>query len=326
MKNFLVILTVLTLFCASPVMAQTVLKKVLISQVVEHPALDSTTKGIMDGLAQNGYTRGVNLDIRIESAQGNPALAAQIAAKFMNQNPDVVVGVGTLSAQSFAKYASVNKVKMVFSSVTDPLQAGLVKSLNEPGNNTSGISNFVALEPQLQLFKKIQPSLKRLGILYNAGELNSVSIIQHLEVLCPKLGIVLVKQTANKTADMAQAATKLAGRVDAIFISNDNTALSALQSVLMASNKAKIPVYLSDTAAVERGALAALGPNQYQVGLQSAKLIARSLKGDAIGTIPVAFPTKIDLSINEEAAKNLGIHIPSDIRHQATQIIEKYTS
>ncbi len=153
-----------------------------------------------------------------------------------------------------------------------------------------------------------------------------MSIIQHLEVLCPKFGIVLVKQTANKTADMAQAATKLAGRVDAIFISNDNTALSALQSVVMASNKAKIPVYLSDTAAVERGALAALGPNQYQIGLQSAKLIARSLKGEAIGTTPVEFPTKTDLFINEEAAKILGIPIPSDIRHQATQIIENNKS
>jgi putative ABC transport system substrate-binding protein len=129
-----------------------------------------TTKGIIDGLEQNGYKRGVNLDLRVESAQANSALSSQIAAKFVSQDPDIVVGVATISAQSFAKYAKENKAKLVFSSVTDPLKAELVQSLDKPGNNTSGVSNFVELEPQIKLFQQIQSNLKRLGFLYNPSE------------------------------------------------------------------------------------------------------------------------------------------------------------
>lgn len=297
------------------------LKKVFVSQVVEHPALDVTTKGIIDGLEKNGFKRGVNLELRVESAQANAALACQIASKFINQNPSVVVGVGTLSAQSFAKYAQANRLKLVFSSITDPLGASLVKSLNTPENHTSGVSNFVELSSQLILFQKLQPRLKRLGILYNPGEMNSISLVKKLEDLIPKFGITLIKQSATKTADVAQAATKLAGQVDAIFISNDNTALGALHSIIRAANKEKIPVYVSDTDAVQLGALAALGPNQYEVGLQTGNMIARVLKGQEVGKIPVEFPQKTDLYLNEDAARLVGLFLPTDLKAQATKII-----
>lgn len=325
----------LIILCASLLVATTAIaatkketprKKVLISQLIEHPALDATTKGIIEGLEKNGFKRGENLDLRVESAQANAGLAAQIAGKFVAQNPDIVVGVATVSAQSFAKYAIEGRVKLVFSTVTDPLGASLVQSLDRPGNNTSGVSNFIALEPQIKLFRELQPKLKRLGFLYNPGESNSVSLVKKLEELCPPLGLALVKQTVSKTADVPQAATKLANQVDAIFISNDNTSLGALQSIVQAANKVKIPVYVSDTDAVELGALAALGPNQYEVGLQTGAMIARSLRGDNLDTMPVEFPIKMDMVLNFAAAKSLGIAIPDDVRLRATRVIEKSTS
>lgn len=297
-------------------------QKVLISQVVEHPALDRTTEGIIDGLSRAGYERGQDFEIRIESAQASPALASQIAIKFVNQNPGVVIGVGTLSAQSFAKYASDERVRLIFSSVTDPEGADLVESLENPGRYTSGVSNFVSLEPQLQLFLKLQPNLKRLGVLYNPGEINSVSIVKKLEKLCPELGLKLIKQTVIKTADVAQNAVKLSRTVDAIFTSNDNTVLSALPIVVRAVNDAKIPLYVSDTDAVEVGAVAALGPNQYEVGLLTGKMAARVLEGEDPGEIPVEFPDKMDLYINLEAAEIAGITIPQQVRENATCLIE----
>jgi putative ABC transport system substrate-binding protein len=290
------------------------IKKIYINQFVEHPALNKTTEGIIDGLAQKGYKKGVNLDLRVESAQANSALAFQIASKFVHQNADIVVGVATISAQSFSKYAKENKTKLVFSSVTDPVKAGLVQSQNLPKNNTSGVSNFVALEPQLELFKSIQPKLKRLGFLYNPSEVNSLSLIAQLKTLCPLLGITLVLQSAQKTSDMPQAAAKLAGQVDAIFISNDSTALSALSTIIKAANKNKIPVYVSDTDAVALGALAALGPNQYKIGLQTADMIARVLKGENINDMPVEFPKDMELYLNENAAKKLGIIFPANLK------------
>ncbi len=269
--------------------------KILISKTVDHPALDATTKGIVEGLAQAGYENGKGSEIRVESAQGNAGLASQIASKFVSQDPDIVIGVGTVSAQSFIKYATSRRVKMVFSTVTDPLGASLVKSLDKPGNNISGVSNFVPLEPQLKLFKKMQPSLKKLGILYNPAELNSISIVKKLEILCPQLGLILVKQTIAKTSDAAQNTAKLVSDVDAIFISNDNTALSALQTVIAISNKSSIPVYVSDTDAVKLGAKAALGPDQYEVGLQTVRV----LKGGDINGMKVEFPDKTDLVVGK---------------------------
>jgi putative ABC transport system substrate-binding protein len=321
MKKIITLL--LTIFFVNTAIADKNIKKVFISQFVQHPALDMTTKGIIDGLAQNGYKNGDNLEIRVESAQANQSLASQIATKFVSQGADVVVGVATISAQSFAKYARENKTKLVFSSVTDPIQAGLVQSLDAPGNNTSGVSNFVELEPQIKLFQRIQPNLKRLGFLYNPAEANSLSLIKSLEVICPKWGITLVLQVANKTSDVAQATAKLASDVDAIFISNDSTALAALQVIIKASNKVKIPVYVSDTDAVELGALAALGPNQYQVGLQTAKIITRSLTGENLGNIAVEFPSDMELYLNEEAASAAGITFSDDLKAMAAKIIKK---
>ncbi len=269
--------------------------KILISKTVDHPAIDSTTKGIIDGLAKLGYEDKKGSEIRIESAQGNSVLASQIATKFVSQNPDIVVAVATLSAQSFIKYANEGRVKVVFSTVTDPLAANLVKSLDRPGKNISGVSNFVPLEPQLELFKKLQPSLKHIGVIYNNSELNSRSIVKKLEILCPKMGLELTEQSIANTASAAQASAKIASEVDAIFISNDNTALAALHTIVASANKVGIPVYVSDTDAVKLGAKAALGPDQYEVGLQTARMIARVLEGEDINQIKVEFPEKANL-------------------------------
>lgn len=301
MKKILSILS-LFFFIQSPIAAQE-LKKVFISQVVQHAALDLTAKGILAGLEKNGYKQGINLDLRLECAQASPAIAAQIATKFVNQRADIVVGLGTISSQSFLRYAKDNKAKLIFSSVTDPLKAELVQSLNSPQNNTSGVSNFVAIEPQLALFQKLQPNLKRLGFLYNPSEWNSLSLIKKLQNICPSFGITLVLQAAYKTADIPQAATKLSNQVDAIFISNDSTALSALQAIINASRKVGIPVYVSDTAAVKFGAVAALGPNQYEIGVQTGAMIARALQGENLSNIPVEFPSQTELYLNMDAAK-----------------------
>lgn len=304
----------------TPIAAQE-LKKVFISKVVQHAALDLTAKGIVAGLSEHGYKQGINLDLRLECAQASPAIASQIASKFINQKPDVVVGLGTISAQSFLRYAKENKVKLVFSSVTDPMKADLVQSLESPSNNTSGVSNFVAIEPQLALFQKIQPNLKRLGFLYNPSELNSLSLIKTLQQICPSFGITLVLQAAYKTADISQAATKLSSQVDAIFISNDSTALSALQAIISASNKVGIPVYVSDTAAVKLGAVAALGPNQYEIGLQTGAMIARALQGENLNSMPVEFPTHTELYLNMDAAKKSGIIFSQELKDSASKII-----
>lgn len=296
--------------------------KVYINQLVEHPALDATTKGIIQGLSDAGYKEEENLDLIVESAQGNVSLANQIANKLISKNPDIVVGVATIAAQSFSKYARLGKTKLIFSSVTDPFDAGLVDSTMKPGNNISGVSNFIPLEPQIEMFLKVKPGIKKLGFLYNPGELNSISLIDKLKAICPKYGIELVTVSASKTSEVAQSAAKLSSLVDAIFVSNDNTALSAFKTIVRAANNVSIPVFVSDTDIVKDGAVAALGPNQYDLGVQTAKMIVSVLKGKEIGVTPVEYPEKVELYLNPRAAKKIGIKIPVELIESTSHLID----
>ncbi|HQU08799.1 MAG: hypothetical protein B7X06_01065 [Verrucomicrobia bacterium 21-51-4] len=297
----------------APLATQATVKTVCISQVVEHPALNQTRQGILEAMRQAGYIEGQTLDLYYESAQANPVLAQQIAAKFIAIKPDVAVGIGTLSAQSLAKAARQGQLNLIFSSITDPLGAGLVKSLQSPGYPISGVSNFVALEPQLKLYRTLLPKLATLGILYNPAEANSAQIVSTLKTLCPTLGITLIAQPLMRTADAAQSATSLASRCDAIFISNDNTSLAALPAIINASRKLRIPVFVSDVDAVPQGALAAMGPNQYSIGLQTGQMIVRVLQGESPQAMAVEFPTTTEAAINALVARNMGITLPEAI-------------
>lgn len=316
---FIILSIVLAQYCSITFACQNK-TRIFITQIVNHPALDATVKGIVDELKNRGYNED-NLELKIESAQGSMLMAGQIATKFAGSSADIVIAVATGSAQSLSKYARNKDIKLIFSSVTDPLSAKIVKNLQEPGNNTSGVSNLVPLKPQLELFKKIQPNLKRLGFLYNPSELNSVSLIEKLKVICLECHIVLVTQIASKSTDVLQSATKLAAGCDAIFISNDSTALSALPVIIQAANAAGVPVYVSDTDAVKLGAVAALGPNQYDIGRQTAKMAIDVLSGADINKMPIQFPTNIDLYLNPSAALKVGLIIPDDVLAKATKVI-----
>lgn len=258
------------------------MKKVYIEQVTDHIALNQTTQGIIDALAIRGYKKGENLEIRIESAQGNFALAGQIAAKFAANKPEIMVGVGTMAAQSLEKYQSA-ETKCVFSTVTDPIGANL----------KIGVSNFIDLEPQIAFFLSLQPNLKRLGFLYTLTEPCSGVIAKKLEQICPKMGITLVCQAVSQNSQIGQSALSLALQCDAIFISNDNTILGALPLVIAQSRN--IPVYVSDTDALDKGAFAAYGPNQYEVGMQTGRLIADLLEGQ---NGRIEYPDKGEPKIN----------------------------
>ena len=322
--RWLLLLNYVWVLLACPVLATQTSKaqkvRICISQVVEHPALNATRQGIEEALEEAGYVKGDNLDLWIESAQASPALAQQIADKFLALEPDLVVGIGTVSAQSFAKAAKNRKVRLVFSSITDPLSANLVNGLNRPGRNTSGVSNFVPLGPQLELFQKIFPNLKKLGILYNPGEVNSQIIVKKLEALTTKYGMTLVKQIVAKTVDVPQATQRLLGQADAIFVSNDNTTLSAISNVIQLATREKKPVFVSDTDVVEQGALAALGPNQYQLGLQTGRMIVRLLRGKNIEDQKVEFPDTQETYLNLAAAAKIGLQFSPDLLAQATKV------
>jgi putative ABC transport system substrate-binding protein len=289
-----------------------------ITAIVEHPALDSTRQGVIEALEAAGYKQGQNLKIVYENAQGNTSTAVQIARKFVGDKPDVIVPISTASSQAVA--AATKDIPIVFATVTDPIGAKLVESWEKPGGNITGVVDAPPLDKHIALMKRITPNAKRIGVPYNPGESNSISQIKALKPLFEAAGLTMVEATASKTADVLAAAQSLVGKVDAIYVPNDNTFVSALESVVKVGIDNKIPVYAGDTDSVKRGAIATVGFDYIDVGKQAGQMILKVLKGEKPANIPVEGVKGSDLYVNPASATKMGVEIPKEIVGQAKQV------
>ncbi|ELO1811288.1 ABC transporter substrate-binding protein [Vibrio fluvialis] len=292
--------------------------KVAVSQIVEHPALDAARQGLLDGLKAKGYEEGKNLEFDFKTAQGNPAIAVQIARQFVGENPDVLVGIATPTAQALV--AATKSIPVVFTAVTDPVGAKLVKKMEQPGKNVTGLSDLSPVEQHVELIKELMPNVKSIGVVYNPGEANAVSLMELLKVAAKKNGVKLVEATALKSADVQSATQAIAAKSDIIYALIDNTVASAIEGMIVAANQAKTPVFGAATSYVERGAVASLGFDYYQIGVQTADYVAAILEGANPGTLDVKVAKGSDLVINKTAADKLGMTIPQSVLDRATSV------
>ena len=314
--------TLLALFAATalvlPAKAEEV--TVAVTAIVEHPALDAARDGIKEALAEAGYKDGENLKFVYESAQGNPGTAAQIARQFVGDAPTVIVPISTPSAQ--AVVSATRDLPVVFTAVSDPLGAELIKDMEKPGGNVTGLSDMSPVADHVALIKEITPNAKSIGFIYNTAEANSVSTLAALKAEAEKAGLTIVESVATKSAEVQGAARALVGRVDVIYVPTDNTIVSAFEAAVGVAEEAKIPLYAGDTDSVNRGALAALGFNYFDVGKQTGEIVVRVLKGENPGDIPVRVAAGTDLVINKKAAAKMGGTFPESITRRATKTIE----
>ena len=295
-------------------------KAVLVTAIVEHPALDAIRDGVKDELKAEGFDAGKNLKWEYQSAQGNTGTAAQIARKFVGDNPDAIVAIATPSAQ--AVVAATKTIPVVYSAVTDPVAAQLVKDWKASGTNVTGISDLLELSKQIELIKRVVPNAKRIGMVYNPGEANSTVVVQAMKELLSKSGMKLVEAAAPRSVDVGSAAKSLIGKVDVIYTNTDNNVVSAYEALVKVGNDAKIPLIASDTDSVKRGAIAALGVNYYDLGRQTGKVVVRILKGEKPGNIPSATSTKLELFVNTTAAQKQGVTLSSELLQSAKTVIK----
>jgi len=296
--------------------------KIGITQIVTHPALDANRQGFIDQLAEEGFTEGVNIEYDYSSAEGDMSVAASIAAKFVSDKVDLILAIATPTAQASVKAVEGTSIPVVFGSVTDPVDAALIDSWDKPGGQVTGISDWADVGTQVQLVLDIVPNVKKLGTIYNAGEPNSVVQIKELKKAAPALGITeIVEATAATTADIMAAAQSLTGRVDAIWVPTDNTAVSAFEAIVKVCEDNSIPLFAADTATVERGAIGTPGLDYYQLGIECGKLAARILNGENPGDIAVKKCPMTDLYLNPTAAERLGVTIPQSVLDRATEIV-----
>ena len=293
---------------------------VAVTAIVEHPALDAARDGVKEALAAAGYKEGENLKFVYQSAQGNPATAAQIARQFAGDAPNVIVPISTPSAQ--AAVSATRDIPIVFTAVSDPLGAQLVKDMEKPGGNVTGLSDMSPVAEHVALIKEILPNAKTIGYLYNSGEANSVSLLAVLKAEAEKAGLAVVESAATKSAEVQGAARALVGKADAIYVPTDNTIISALEGAVAVAEESKLPLFTADTDSVSRGSLAALGFNYHDVGKQTGEIVVRILKGENAGDIPVRVAAGSDLVVNKAAAEKMGVTLPESVLKRANNVIE----
>ena len=209
----------------------------------------------------------------------------------------------------------------MFSAVTDPVAAKLVKDLKAPGGNVTGVSDRLPLAPQVDLMLKVVPTAKRVGIVYSPGEINSTILIKELKAVLAQRGMTLVSAAAPRTVDVQAATKSLVGKVDLIYSSTDNNVVSAYETMVRVATDAKLPMIAADTSSIKRGAVAALGMNYYDMGRQTGKMVVRILKGEKPGSIAVEEGRTTMLELNAKAAREQGATLSAALLKEGKVIV-----
>lgn len=290
-----------------------------ISQFVEHPALDAAREGFIEGLAEEGFTEE-NVEFLEQNAQADFSTAQSIAQKFNSRDLDMILAIATPNAQATANI--VKDMPIMFTAVTDPVEAGIVDSMENPGANITGTTDMNPVADQLELISEFIPEVSDIGILYNPGEVNSVVQVDIAKEKAEEMGVKLHEGTVSNSSEVSLAASSLVDKVDAIYVPTDNIIVSALPSVLNISNSKKVPVFASENGQVEQGAIATLGIDYKLLGIQTGKMAARVLNGADTATMPVESSDQLKLYLNKKAAEDLGLEIPKSVLDRADVIYE----
>ena len=296
--------------------------KIGITKIVEHPALDAVEQGVIDALSAAGYERGVDVEYLLASAQGDYSAAIAIAQNFQAQGVDLVVAIATPSAQAAVEVFLGTDIPVIYAAVTDPVGAGLVLSATDPsGNqNVTGVSDMIPVAAHLRLLQDLLPGLETVGIVYNPGEANSVILTDMAIVAAEELGITLVTATADTTANVPIAAQSLIGRVDAYYVTTDNTVVSAVDSVYSASVEAGVPFLMADPTSLASSTLSA-GFDYYVHGLTTGDVVLRVLAGTGTDEIPVTFQPRAEVQLNLDGAARIGFVFPEAVIAQASALL-----
>ena len=302
--------------------SQTTNEKIInvgVLQLLSHPALDAIYKGIDEELAKQGYKNGENIKINLLNAQGEQSNLVLMSEKLVSEKNDILVAITTPAALSLANVTK--DIPIVMAGITYPVEAGLIASEEKPGNNITGVSDRTPIKQQLELMKEILPNLKNIGLLYTSSEDNSVKQIEEAKKYAAELGLEVKLAAISNTNDIQQVTESLASEVQAIFVPIDNTIASAMATVVKVTDKFKVPVFPSADTMVADGGVLGLGVDQYQIGVQTAKVIVEILNGKNPADTPVVLANEGVIYLNEAKAKELGIEIPTSIKEKS-QIIK----
>ena len=294
--------------------------KIGIIQQMEHPALDSAREGL------EKYLKGksdAKFEITVKNAQGDNGTADTIAKQFVSEDVDLIYSIATNASQAAVNATGGTDIPVVFNAVTDGVEAKLVTSNEKPGGNVTGVSDAAPLEKQLEMIREFLPEAKKIGMIYNIGEVNGKLQVQQVEKLASKYNFEIVKKGVSATTEIATAAEQLAGDVDCIYNITDNMVVSATASITDKANAKNIPVFAAEDGQMKAGLLASDSISYEKLGEQAGSVAYDILvNGKKAGDIPVETAKDTTLYINKKVAEQLGIKIPDSLAERATFVEE----
>ena len=283
--------------------------KIGITQIVAHPALDSAREGFKDAIKESG----LNVTFDEKNANGEVATANMIANNFVTEKVDLIYAIATSTAQSAAQ--ATNKLPVVFSAITDPEAAGLIKE------NVTGISDRVNVKQQLELLLKLDSKIKKVGVIYNSSEQNSKVQVDDLKKAASELGITIVEKSVTQVSEIPQASEALVRESDALYLPTDNLVASVVNLITEKATAAKKVAFGAEAAHVKGGALITQGIDYYEMGKEAGKIAVEILKnGKKSSEIKFKKMDLNDIVINNKTLAAIGINLPEDIKSKAKTI------
>lgn len=290
--------------------SNTDIKTIGITQLVEHPSLDKARNGFIKALEDKGYKDGKNIKIDYQNAQNDMLTTQTIANKFVSDKKDLIYAVSTPSAQ--AAYNSTKDIPILITAVTDPVAAGLVKSLDKPEGNLSGTSDYISIDKNLELIKTLVPKAKTIGVLYSTSEVNSKIQVEMLKKYASKNNYKVVEKGISSSNEINQAISSLSKNIDVLYVPTDNLIVSSMPIVSKIATDNKIPVIASEDGSVKSGALACQGIDYEKLGYKTGEIAVKVLNGEKVSNIPISTLDDTQIIINEDVLNLLSMKKPND--------------
>ena len=273
--------------------------KIGVTQIVSHPSLDNCRQGFIDGLAENGYIEGENVEFIISDAQGEISNTTAIARNLVSQDVKLICAISTPSAQSVATAIQNTEIPLIFNAASDPIGAGLINEDLTSNGNITGVSDALPVKKQLELIRSLLPQAKKIGILYSASEVNSQAQVEEYKQEAPKMGFEIVASAVSNINEISAATQAILKDVDCLQNVLDNMVVSALPTVLKYADENNVPVFGSEVEQVKGGCLASEGIDYYELGKQCAQQAVKILNGTSANTIPYETIINSSLFINK---------------------------
>ena len=289
--------------------------KIGISKLLAHPALDAIEDGIKDYLANTDYS----FEYNTQNANGEITAASQIAQVFKEAGTDLNIAIATPTAQALANICI--DTPLIYSSVTDPVAAGLV---GEGMENIAGVSDMVPVKAHLELIRSIVPDIKHLGMIYTSGEANGIVLMEAMKAAAEEEGIDLITASVANSSEVRMASESIINRVDAMYVATDNTVISAITALSDVSMAHGVPLFSADTtSSYGTDVLLAGGFDYYASGLLTGEIVERYLNGERLEDIGTLYldQDSLEIYLNLDVAKALSIEIPQEIVNSAAIVV-----